>query len=167
MDTVTASIMIDRPRDDVFAYLLDIANLPEFTDHYLVDWRLTRVDPVGRGAGARFRVKMRANRFSWADLTYVEVEPPRRIVAAGRGGKGNDNRMRSVFVLEPGSAGTTRVTWAMETRPTTTGGRIAEGFLRERSFYKRRNAKALKRLRAILEEGTRRGARATIAASGR
>jgi uncharacterized protein YndB with AHSA1/START domain len=167
METVTASVTIDRPRDEIFAYLLDIANLPEFTDHFLVDWRLTREDSFGRGAGARFRVDMRRNRFGWGDLTYVEVEPPRRIVAAGRGGKGNDTRMRSVFVADAGPAGTTRLTWAVETRPTTLGGRIAEGFLGQRRFYKRRIAKALKRLRSILEEGSDRGARATIAASGR
>jgi hypothetical protein len=110
---------------------------------------------------------MRRNRFSWGDLTYVEVDPPRRIVAAGRGGKGNDVRMRSVFVVDSGSAGTTRLTWAIETRPTTLGGRIAEGFLGQRRFYKRRLTRALKRLRRILEEGRDRGARATIAASGR
>lgn len=167
METVTASVTIDRPRDEVFAYLLDIANLPEFTDHFWVDWRLTREDPFGRGAGARFRVDMRRNRFSWADLTYVEVEAPRRIVAAGRGGKGNDVRMRSVFVVDSGAGGTTRVTWAVETRPTTLGGRIAEGFQRQRPFYKRRLSRALKRLRGILEEDRDRGARATIAASGR
>ena len=44
VDPVTVSVTIDRPREEVFAYLADIANHPEFTDHYLKDWRLTRVD---------------------------------------------------------------------------------------------------------------------------
>ena len=48
---------ISAPREQVFDYLQDIANHPEFTDHYLVDWHLTRIDSVGLGAGARFRVK--------------------------------------------------------------------------------------------------------------
>ena len=49
---------------------------PEFTDHYLVDWHLTRIDSVGLGAGARFRVKAPGNRFSWGDVTFVEVDAP-------------------------------------------------------------------------------------------
>ena len=56
MDPVTNAITIDRPREEVFDYLADIANHPEFSDHYLKDWRLTRVESVGRGAGARFRL---------------------------------------------------------------------------------------------------------------
>ena len=52
---MTVSIVISAPRELVFDYLQDIANHAEFTDHYLVDWHLTRIDSVGRGAGARFR----------------------------------------------------------------------------------------------------------------
>ena len=47
VDPVDAAITIDRPREEVFDYLADIANHPEFTDHYLKDWRLTRVDSYG------------------------------------------------------------------------------------------------------------------------
>ena len=49
MDPVTSTITIDRPREEVFDYLADIANHPEFSDHYLKDWHLTRVDSVGNG----------------------------------------------------------------------------------------------------------------------
>ena len=35
MDPVELSITIDRPREEVFEYLADIANHPEFSDHYL------------------------------------------------------------------------------------------------------------------------------------
>ena len=51
MDPVTVSIVVSAPREQVFDYLQDIANHPEFTDHYLVDWHLTRIDSVGRGRG--------------------------------------------------------------------------------------------------------------------
>ena len=47
MDPVTVSIVVSAPREQVFDYLQDIANHPEFTDHYLVDWHLTRIDSVG------------------------------------------------------------------------------------------------------------------------
>ena len=52
VDPVTVSVSIGRPREEVFAYLSDIANHPEFSDHYLEQFRLTRVDSVGPGAGA-------------------------------------------------------------------------------------------------------------------
>ena len=73
MHPVTVSIHVGAPREQVFEYLQDIANHPQFTDHFLVDWHLTRIDSVGLGAGARFRVKAPRNRFSWADVTFVEV----------------------------------------------------------------------------------------------
>ena len=87
MDPVTVSTIISAPREQVFDYLQDIANHSEFTDHFIVDWHLTRIDSVGRGAGARFRVKAPGNRFSWADSTFVEVERPHRIVEAGPHGQ--------------------------------------------------------------------------------
>jgi uncharacterized protein YndB with AHSA1/START domain len=165
MEPVSVSVSIDRPREEVFAYLVDIANHPEFTDHYLVDWHMTRVNTEGRGAGGRFRFTAPLNRFDWADVTFVEVDAPRRIVQAGRGGKYNRTRLRSVFDLEPGSAGTTRVTLTVETRPGNAGDRFMEA-LGQRGWLKRKSAKALRRLRSILEEGEERGRRATIAGLG-
>jgi len=62
----TVSTTISVPREQVFEYLADIANHAEFTDHYMVDWHLTREDPYGQGAGARFRIKAPLRRFAWA-----------------------------------------------------------------------------------------------------
>ena len=161
MDPVTVSTVIDRPREDVFEYLADIANHPQFTDHFLVDWHLDREDSYGRGAGARFRVKA-GHRFSWADATFVEVDPPRRIVQAGRAGKANRVRWVTEYTLSPGPAGTTKVEVTSETEPATLADRLTER-IRGRGRCRRRNAKALRRLRSILEEGVGAGPRATIA----
>ncbi len=54
MGPMTVSILVDRPREQVFDYLQDIANHPEFTDHYLVDWHLTRIDSVGAARARAF-----------------------------------------------------------------------------------------------------------------
>ena len=43
MDPIELSITIDRPREEVFEYLADIANHPEFTDHYLKEWHLSLI----------------------------------------------------------------------------------------------------------------------------
>jgi hypothetical protein len=146
----------------VFEYLADIANHAEFTDHYLVDWHLTREDPYGRGAGARFRVKAPLNRFSWADVTFAEVQPPYRIVEQGRGGKYNRIRMLGTYTLSPGPSGSTRVEYTLETVPVMPSDRLLEAF-GGRTWTKRQASRAMRRLRSILEENRDRGKRATVA----
>lgn len=162
MDPVNVSIVIDRPPEQVFEYLADIANHAEFTDHYLVNWHLTREHSAGRGAGARFQLKMPGNRFNWADVTFSEVSPPHRIVEVGRAGKGNRIRTLGVYELSLGPGGTTKVEFTVETQSAVLSDKILES-LGARGWMRRKNAKAMRRLRSILEEGEGRGARATIA----
>jgi uncharacterized protein YndB with AHSA1/START domain len=162
VDPVTVSIVVSAPREVVFDYLQDIANHPQFTDHYLVDWHLTRIDSVGRGAGARFRVKAPRNRFSWADVTFVEVERPHRIVEAGRTGKNNRVRTLGVYDLAPAASDSTRVRFTFETIPATLVDRLMEA-VGGRVWMRRKGARAMRRLRAILERGEGGGARVTVA----
>src|SRR5579871_2472755 len=146
MEPVTVSIIVGRPREEVFDYLADIANHAEFTDHYLTDWHLTRENPVGRGAGARFRVNAPLNRFSWMGVSFIEVDRPWRIVSAGRGGKYNRIRAMTVFTLEPAADDTTRVKMTVETEPVTISDRLMEA-LGQRSWTRRQSRRALHRLR--------------------
>ena len=128
MEPFTVSSTISKPREEVFEYLADIANHPEFTDHYLVDWRLTREDSFGAGAGARFRMKSPFNRFAWGDMTFAEVEAPYRIVERGRGGKYNRIRMVGTYTLSPGPADSTRLEYTLETVPVMLSDRLMETF---------------------------------------
>ena len=161
MDPVSASIVIDRPREEVFEYLADIANHAEFTDHWLTEWRLTRIDSYGRGAGARFKGARKGERYAYGDMTFVEVEPPYRIVAAGRGGKFNRNKTWTTWTLEP-SGQATRVEVTTETEPALLTDRIMEGVMLKRGWIKGRLRKALSRLQSILEEDLDRGERVTV-----
>jgi uncharacterized protein YndB with AHSA1/START domain len=163
MDPITVSTTIAKPRELVFEYLADIANHPEFTDHYLVDWHLTRVDPYGVGAGARFRIKAPMNRFAWADMTFAELQPPFRIIEHGRGGKYNRIRMLGTYTLSPGPGGTTKVQYTLETVPVQLSDKLMEAF-GGRAWSRRQAAKAMRRLRAILEENRDRGQRASVQA---
>jgi uncharacterized protein YndB with AHSA1/START domain len=163
VDPFTVSVAIARPREEVFEYLGDMANHAEFTDHYLVDWHLTRLESYGKGAGARFRIKAPGNRFGWADSTFVEFEPPFRIVESGRGGKYNRTAIWGEYRVTPLATGVTRVEFTNETQPTTLADRLMESF-GARTWLRRKNRKALRRLRAILEDGEQRGRRATVAA---
>lgn len=162
MDPVQVSIVVDGTRERVFDYLQDIANHSGFTDHYLVDWRLTRESSVGVGAGARFRVKAPRNRFGWAGVSFAEVQRPYRIVEVGSSGKGNRIRTVGVYELATGSGGTTRITFTFQTEPAKVSDKLMES-LGGRMWIKRQNTRALRRLRAILEGEARPGQRVTVA----
>jgi uncharacterized protein YndB with AHSA1/START domain len=166
LDPVSSSVTIDRSPEEVYDYLFDIANHAEFTDHYLEDFRLTREDSLGVGAGARFRVDAPLNRFSWADVTVSEADRPRRVVHRGRTGKFNRLRFVSSYDLEPvGGGSSTRLTLTTETdTPRLPSDKIMEALARR--WFKRNQGKAVKRLRSILEEGKQRGTRASIAGGG-
>ncbi|MDQ3739379.1 MAG: SRPBCC family protein [Actinomycetota bacterium] len=164
MDPITSSVLVDRPREEVYEYLSDIANHWEFTDHHLREVHMTREDTYGVGAGMRYRQPTPLNRFDWAELTITDMEPPRRIVEKGRGGKYNRIRSVAVWTLEPAHGGGTRVTLTYETQPRFPSDRLIEALGRRR--VRRGQRKALKRLRSIMEEGRERGRRATIAAGG-
>ncbi len=162
MEPFTVESTISRPREEVFEYLADIANHAEFTDHYLTDWRLTREDPYGAGAGARFRMKAPLSRFGWADVSFAEVQPPFRIVEKGRGGKYNRIRTVGTYTLTPGPSGSTRVEYTIETVPRQPSDHLMEA-LGGAAWMRRNTRKAMRRLRTILEEGRDRGGRATVA----
>jgi uncharacterized protein YndB with AHSA1/START domain len=161
VEPFTVSTTIAKPREQVYEYLADIANHAEFTDHYRVDWHLLRIDPYGLGAGARFRVTAPLQRFSWADVTFAEMQPPFRIVERGRGGKYNRIRMLGTYTLSPGPGGTTKVQYTYETEPSQISDKLMEGF-GGRSWARRKAAKSMRRLRSILEEGRDRGRRASV-----
>jgi len=156
VDPLTVSTVVSAPAEEIFDYLQDIANHPEFTDHYLRDWRLTRIDSVGVGAGARFRVKAPGNRYSWADVTFSEVQRPHRIVEIGRTGKSNRIRTLGIYELAPASGGATRVSFTLQTAPATFADRLMES-LGARAWMRRNGQRAMRRLREILEEGPLQG----------
>jgi hypothetical protein len=163
VDPITVKTNIAIPREQVFEYLADIANHAEFTDHYLVDWHLTREDPVGAGAGARFRVKAPLNRFAWADVTLAELQPPFKIVERGRGGKFNRIKMVGTYEIFERHPGVSEVHYTFETDARLPSDRLAE-ILGGRGWTRRKAKKSMRRLRAILEEGRRRGTRPSVAA---
>jgi uncharacterized membrane protein len=158
-------ITIARPREEVYEYLADIANHAEFTDHFLVDWRLTREDTYGEGAGARWKSKAPLQRFPWGDTTIVETERPRRIVEVGRTGKYNRIRTIGVYELERAAGNGTHVRFTFESEPKLPSDRLLERLAG--GWTKRNLRKALRRLQSILEEDEDRGTRPTIAGGPR
>ena len=163
MDPVTQTVLVSRPVNEVFDYLADVANHPEFLDHFTSEWHLTREDTYGTGAGVRYKVHMRGNRFPWVDQTVLECDAPRRLLLAGRGGKYNRIRTVTLYEVEPEGADGTRVTVTFETE----GKLPSDKMFDRRAFYKRRLGKGLRRLASILEDDHGRGQRASIAGGAR
>src|ERR671923_2042736 len=103
MREVTVSTVISAPREEVFDFVCDLAGRPAYTDHYMRDYRLARVNPVGLGAAARFRLRAPFAK-EYAELEIKEVDRPRRIVEELRVGRRGRNRSLAVyeFVAEAG-----------------------------------------------------------------
>lgn len=166
MHPFTVETRIARPREEIFDYLADVANHSEFTDHFLKDWRMTREETYGLGAGGRFHADLPFSRFAWGDWTIVDSGRPEVLVLQGRTGKYNRIRTLTVFELREGTGGGTRVSLTVETQPRYPSDRFLESLGQRRSLS-RHWRKALRRLRAILEEDRDRGVRATIAGGPR
>jgi uncharacterized protein YndB with AHSA1/START domain len=149
MGPISAEIEIDVPREQVFEALADLAARPSFTDHFLTGFNLTRLDPRGVGAGARFRAQGPL-RSVWMDTCIVEVEEPFRIVEEGEGGRGNRIRNHTVWELKEAPGGLTLVRVAHWTEPAAID-RALE-LLSAGSVWQARGwRRALRRLRDELE----------------
>ena len=120
------STTIDRPREQVFEYLGDIANHAEFTDHYLVDWHLTREDPVRCRRRCAVPREGSPQPVLLGGRHVLEVQAPFRIVERGRSGKYNRVKMLGVYEVSRGPGGTSKVTYTFETVPVMPSDRLME-----------------------------------------
>ena len=161
MDPVTAHVVIGRPREEVFEYLADIANHSEFSDHYLKEWQLTRVESYGRGAGARFRIDAPLDRFSWA--RHDVHRGPAAVQHRRRGAGREVQPQQDLDDVDAGAAGNgTRVDVTTESEPALPTDKLIEAVTGRRGWTKRNLRRALSRMQSILEEDHDRGARVTV-----
>ncbi|HKT82699.1 MAG TPA: SRPBCC family protein [Solirubrobacterales bacterium] len=149
MGPVSAEIEIDVPRQRAFEAISDLSLRPAFTDHFLADFHLTRIEPTGVGAGARFRFDVRPRRV-WMDSTIVELDEPHRVLEHGRGGRGNRVPSRTLWELTEGPGGLTKVRVSYWTEPSPLD-RGLELLSAASIPYERRWREALRRLRDLLE----------------
>ena len=163
MRPIAVSRTVDAPRERVFAYLSDIANHAEFSDHYLSDFRLERIDSSGLGASASWRMDFPLARV-WGDAAITELDPPHLIVLEGRSGRIGRIATRAEYRLVPADHGMTRVEYRFETRPRTAVDRMKEA-LGMRGWLRRKARRGLARMARVLEEGTA-SAHAVRAAAG-
>jgi uncharacterized protein YndB with AHSA1/START domain len=158
---VTVSTVISAPREQVFDFVCDLAGRPSYADHYMRDYRLARVNPVGLGAAARFALHPPLRK-EYAELSITELDRPRRIVEEVRWGRRGRNRSLAIYELTQEGGGATRVELTTFSEPATFVDRLKE--VGAPGWVRRKTRKALDRLRMIFEEPERAELkRATIA----
>jgi polyketide cyclase/dehydrase/lipid transport protein len=161
MREVTVSAIISAPREEVFDFVCDLAARPSFTDHFMDDYRLARVQPVGVGAAARFKLDAPLAK-EWAELTITQADRPRQIIEESRVGRRGRNRSVAVYDFTRESARVTRVELTTFSEPATLIDRFRE--IGAAGWVRRKTRKSLDRLRMIFEEPQRvELKRATIA----
>lgn len=149
MRPVEQRIVISAPREAVFEFLLDVSNRVAWMDNFLDEYRLTRVNPIGVGAGASFLIDspLFPQR---AENQIVEVEAPRRILERARIGRWGRTTGFTEWELVD-NHGSTELSVAIWTVPGIRWDGIKESF-GARSWFKRKSSASLKRLRKIFEE---------------
>jgi uncharacterized protein YndB with AHSA1/START domain len=161
VNPVESRIVISAPREELFAFVNDMANRVSWMDNLLQDYRLTRVHSVGVGAGAAFKID--APFFPpRAEFQIVKVEPPRLIVEQGRIGRWGRTTGWTEWEFAD-NHGSTEVTVTVWSEPGIRWDGVKESF-GARPWLKRQMRGSLKRLRMIFEERPDRPlARATVA----
>jgi uncharacterized protein YndB with AHSA1/START domain len=151
MRPVTASCTIDAPREQVFEYLSDLANHVEFTDHYLKDFRLERLESSGVGAAATFRIAFPLTSM-WAEVVVTDAEYPHRIVLEGGAGRLYRIKIKGTYTLSLHDQDMTRVEYSFSSVPATRADAAREA-LGGRAWLARQTRRALRRLKHVLEQG--------------
>jgi uncharacterized protein YndB with AHSA1/START domain len=149
MGPISLTIAIDAPRERVFDFVADLGRRPAWTDHFIRDYRLERLEPSGKGAAARFALRAPGG-IRHMETVISEADRPRRIVEDGRGGRWNRIPIHTIWEMTEGPGSLTTVTLTFWTEPD------AFARLREAGrggWWKRRWGRALRRLREAIESG--------------
>jgi uncharacterized protein YndB with AHSA1/START domain len=145
MKPIVVSTTVDRPREEVFAFLDVLANHEPFTNHMLIDWAY---EGPAAGVGAKARMRPNApNSNDWIDMEVVAARAPESIVEESVGARGK-RRTRGTYTLRERPDGGTDVRFELVFLETPRGDRLAAPLLR--AWLKRANAKAMHRLRKSL-----------------
>jgi hypothetical protein len=153
---VTVSIDVPRAVEDVYDFLDVMANHEPFTDHLLRDWELSGPE---RGVGSRARVHVRAFGVSdVVDIEVVDAEAPTRIVERNIAQKAG-RTAQGTYTLSPTASGGTHIEFEYRWLVTPLMDKLTAPFAR--SFIRRTNETAMRRLAGVLAARDGHPARAT------
>jgi hypothetical protein len=139
MKPVSVSTVVDRPREEVYDFLEDLANHEAFTDHMMVDWQ---------GGGDRVTVRSKVMRSDRMTIDTIEKVRPERTVENAVG-KNGARLTEGTYTLKEAGPGRTEVTFTFRylKAPPSERGIFAPLV---RAFLQRGNAKAMERLRVLM-----------------
>jgi hypothetical protein len=141
MKPVTVSVVVSKPRQEVYEHLAVLSNHEAFLDHMLVEWSFSG---PSSGVGAKGEAKANTPMSQdWTEFEIVEVEEPSRIVeeALGAGGK---RHTRGTYALEELPDGQTKVSFEFAWLEASRAERLCPPL--SRAFIRRPNGKAMRRL---------------------
>jgi hypothetical protein len=144
MRPVVSTTVVDRPRDEVYAFLDVLGNHRAITDHVLVDWTL-RGPAAGVGAAAQVRIAAPGPPI-WGEMTVVAAEPGRSTTdeTVWR----TRVRTRGAYLLDDAPGGGTAVRFTFEVVEAAMPARLLLPLLRR--SLQRGDDRALRRLAALL-----------------
>jgi hypothetical protein len=145
MKPISVSTRVDRPRDEVFAFLDVLANHQPFTDHMLVEWSFS-----GPAAGVGARARMHADvpgPKDWMEMEVKESRAPVTTVEEAVSANGR-RRTRGTYTLDELPGGGTHVRFDLTFLETPLRDRLLVPLTRP--WLRRGNEKAMQRLRQAL-----------------
>jgi hypothetical protein len=151
---VTASVTVPRPREEVYDFLDMLGNHQAFTDHFLIDWKLSG-PRAGIGARACMRVR-KPGPEDWLDLKVIAAVRPQKTVEESIGAN-RRRRTRGTYLLEELPGGGTEVTFELVWLEAPLVERL--GAPLTRAVTRHANAKALRRLVDVLAHPAKEEAR--------
>ena len=139
--------MIDRPPDEVAAYVTDPTSAPEWYENIKsIEWKTPPQAHVG--SRVAFVAHFLGRRLAYT-YEFVELEPGRRVVMRTADGP---FAMETTYTWEPAGAGSTRMTLRNRGEPSGFA-RIGAGLMAAQ--MRRANRKDLARLKELLERRAR------------
>lgn len=146
MSQVRFTFTVDRPRDEVYDLIGDLAAHERWTDHFLTDWRIEG-DPRAVGCKLYARAKG-AGKHDQVVLEVMESTPD-RTVEHGRGGKGLKRGTSGIYEMKPVGEGRTEITFINEV--TEWANPVEKLFSPLANVYLRKQSgRAMDRLKEIL-----------------
>jgi uncharacterized protein YndB with AHSA1/START domain len=145
MKPVTVSIEVSQSPERVYEYIDVIGNHERFTDHFLLDWKVS--GPAG-GVGAKARMRVKSpGPDDWLDMEVLEAVPPRTTTEESVSANGK-RRTRGTYVLDRLPGGGTRISFELAWLEAPLRERLAAPLTR--SVVRRANDRALQRLAETL-----------------
>ena len=84
MFTRRVAVVVARPRDEVFAFIADARNRPQWDDSVDSE-ELTSPEPIGVGSTLRTKLRSMGREYQY-DWEIVEHEPPQRVTIESTSG---------------------------------------------------------------------------------